>query len=737
MDDSMTLSIIKDVSLGLTSAPIIQKASDLQQFEKGRIHYADEVISRIGLINLVKNFYNIILYKNEQSPLSRKLTLPTISTPCVLALLKSSYVSHYINPQIVSMVTRIEKHTGRLCYMASVINAIALISFGHLIVGYTALTVFALDLITSSIFIQTYVPSLNKIRIIFVKYISPFTELTTGIVTRSYLTMGFALFGLYNLLFEKHDKRTTETKTPTSPIKSLEEFTTLWSDLHQQSTLCFEMHRERVPQIQIPILDPSQYPQSQILEIFDSIHWGEDFEKSLWDRVTGIAEDDPEKAFKDLDASLEEKKAYRQKQLPRAKEMAKEWLQAVLNETTKQDLVLFKQHICKMLLEHKGLLEESQTKQSHDLFKGFLTLIFGSGGECHVAQDMKITEAYLEIYKAINKTNHSPFLLMLELAYKNTTEQAFKDILNPILQEIIEVYAQQAKSSLSHAKKIFRREWNQRSLSRIHHLASSTFFYLSAKRSVVLYKETKEGLDLNSVHNFTRIAKLLGKPFNIATDTDEVAERTFSKIAMSPKSSGLIKSLNLCIPLTVGKFYWDVQLEKIIQPWLSTHFQEQTYFQINDLIQWFHHLLEEFRTDSNTEEIEAMKSDLCKEIPIINGFDLASWQENSKKEWVLAPTPQALLAFAYGINLLKKKDPNTPSFFNHIDQKLCVTENKNFDFTGIEKITQRIPKWFPFFKDIQEKINNPHQRHQIASSVSDSRWRLTRDINKDALFFAQ
>lgn len=734
----MTLSIIKDASLGLASAPIIQKSSDLQQFEKGRIHYVDEVISRIGLITLVKNFYNITLYKNEQRPISKKLALATISTPCILALLKSSYVSHYINSQIVSMITRIEKHIGRLCYMASVINAIALISFGHLIVGYTALTVFALDLITSSILIQTYVPLLNKTRIIFVKYISPFTELITGVVTRSYLTMGFALFGLYSLLFEKHHKRTTETiqKIPTSAIKNLDEFTTFWKDLHQQSTLYFEMHRERVPQIQIPTLDSSKYPQSQILEIFDSIHWREDFENFLWDRVTNIAESDPEKVFRDLDTSLEEKKAYRQKELPRAKEMAKEWLQAVLNETTKQDLVLFKQHICKMLLEHKDLLEENQTKQSHDLFKGFLTLIFGSGGECHVAQDMKITEAYLEIYKATNKTNQSPFLLMLELAYKNITEQAFKDILNPILQEILEVYVQQAESNLSRAQEVFRREWNQRSLSRIHRLASSTFFYLSAKRSVVLYKETKAGLDLNSVHNFTRIAKLLGKPFNIATDTDEVAERTFSKIAMNPKSSGLIKSLNLCIPLTVGKFYWDVQLEKII-PWLSTHFQEQTYFQINDLAQWFHHLLEEFRTDSNTEEIEAMKSDLCKEIPIINGFDLASWQENSKKEWVLAPTPQALLAFAYGINLLKKKDPNTPSFFNHIDQKLCVTENKNFDFTGIEKITQRIPKWFPFFKDIQEKINNPHQRHQIASSVSDSRWRLTRDINKDALFFAQ
>lgn len=732
----MTLSIIKNVSLGLTSVSIIHKTSDLQQFEKGRIHYLDEVISRISLITLVKNFYNITLYKNEQSPLSKKLSLTIISTPCVLALLKSSYASHYINSHIVSMVIRIEKHTGKLCYMASVINAIALISFGHLIVGYTALTVFALDLITSSIFIQTLIPSLNKTRIIFIKYISPFTELTTGIVTKSYLTMVFALLGLYSLLCEKHHKTAIQKILP-SPIKSLEEFTTLWNDLHQQM-LYFEIHRERAPQIQIPTLDPSQYPQSKILEIFDTIHWREDFEKSLWDRVTGIAESDPEKVFKDLEkASLKEKKTHRQKELSRAKEMAREWLQAVLHETTKQDLVLFKQHICKMLLEHKDLLEKNQTRQSHDLFKGLLTLIFGSGGECHVAQDMKIKEAFLEIYKATNKTNQSsPFLLMLELAYKNTTEQAFKDMLNPILQETFETLIQQAEVNLSGAQKKIKREWSRRSLSRIHYLAFSVFSYLSAKRRVVLYKETKEGLNLNSVHNFTRVAKLFGKPFNIATDIDEVAERTFSNIAMNPKSSGIVKSLNLYISLSLGKFYWDVQLEKIIQPWLSNHFREQFYFQTNDLTQWFHHLLEEFRIESNTEEIDAMQQALYQPIPTINGFALANYEKKGNKS-ILTPTPQALLAFAYGINLLKKKELNTPSFFNHIDQNLRVTRNEDFDFTGIEKIIHKAPKWFPFLHDIQEKIHDPSKRNQITNSVSHFRRELTRNINKDALFFAQ
>jgi LPS O-antigen subunit length determinant protein (WzzB/FepE family) len=730
---------MKDVSLGLAAVPIIKKASDLQQFEKGRIHYIDEIVSRTFLAVLVKNFYTITLCKNTQSSLSLKASLATISTPCILALLKSSYVSNYVSPQIVSMAARTEKHIGRLCYMASVINAVALISFGHLIVGYTALTIFSLDLITSSTFIQTRIPSLNKTRIIFVKYISPFTELTTGIATRSYLTIALALFGLYSLFSEEYYKTTAIVTPP--PIKSLEEFTTLWNDLQQkQSELFFEMHRERVPQIQIPSLDPSQYPQNQILEIFDTINWDrEDFQKSLWNRVTGIAESDPEKTFKDLEnTSLEETKTHRQKQLPRAITMAREWLQAVLKETTKQDLIFFKQHICKMLLEHRDLLEKNQTEESRRLFNGLLTLIFGSGGECHVAQDMKIKDAYLEIYRASNKeTNQPSFLLMLELAYKNTTEQAFKDVLNPILQKILQDLVEQAERNLAFAQKNLRREWEQRSLSRIHCLASSIFSYLLAERHTLLYKEAQEALDLNSVHNFTRVARLFGKPFNIATDTDEVAERTFSNMAMNPKTSSLVKALNIYIPLTLGKFYWDVQLEKIIHPWLITHFEEQTYFQINDLRQWFHHLFEGFRTEGNTEEIDAMQEGLSKVVPEICGLKLARYQENSKGENILVPTTQASLAFAYGINLLKKKDPNTPSFFNHIDQELSVTENEDLDFTSIEKNIQRIPKWIPFSKDIQEKINDPLERYRITNDIHRSRRELTSSIDETTLFFAQ
>ncbi|VHN99631.1 hypothetical protein [Candidatus Rhabdochlamydia sp. T3358] len=736
----MTLSIIKNTALGLAAVPIIEKASNLQQFEKGRVHYADEVISRISLITLVKNFYNITLRENEQSLLSTKKTLATISIPCVLALLKSSYASHYINPQIVSIAIRIEKYTGKLCYMASVINAVALISFGHLIIGYTALTVFALDLITSSTFIQSHIPSFNKTRIIFVKYISPFAELTAGLATRGYLTIGLALFGLYALFSEEYHKTITRAiETPPS-IKSLEDFKNLWNDLQQPpSNLCFEMNRERVPQIQIPRLDPSQYPPSKILEIFDTIHWGEDFEKSLWNRVTGIAESDPKKVFKDLENANLEKKAHRQIELPRAKKMAREWLQAVLDETTKQDLAFFKQHICKMLLEHKDLLEknprsleENQKKQSHDLFKGLLTLIFGSGGECHVAQDMKIKEAYLEIYKASNKeANQSPFLLMLELAYKNTTEQAFKDILNPILQKTLESHVQQAKIVVKLTREELRKNWKEQPSS-ICQLALSAVHYLLAERQLFSCKTAQETLDLNSVHNFTRVARLFGKPFNIASETDEVAERTFSSIAMNPTGSGFAQGLNLYIPLSLGKFYWDVQLEKIIQPWLITHFKEQAYFQLNDLTQWFHNSLEGFRTDSNTEEIDTMQEELQKIIPEVNGVKLAKYERKGNGN-VLIPTTQALLAFAYGINLLKKKDPNTPSFFNHIDQELRVTENKDFDFTGIEKITQRIP-FIP--ENIREKINDPFERAQITGAISRFRKDLTQNIEKDVLFFA-
>ena len=63
-----------------------------------------------------------------------------------------------------------------------------------------------------------------------------------------------------------------------------------------------------------------------------------------------------------------------------------------------------------------------------------------------------------------------------------------------------------------------------------------------------------------------------------------------------------------------------------------------------------------------------MQEELQKIIPEVNGVKLAKYERKGNGN-VLIPTTQALLAFAYGINLLKKKDPNTPSFFNHIDQE--------------------------------------------------------------------
>ena len=131
-----------------------------------------------------------------------------------------------------------------------------------------------------------------------------------------------------------------------------------------------------------------------------------------------------------------------------------------------------------------------------------------------------------------------------------------------------------------------------------------------------------------------------------------------------------------------------------------------------------------------------MQQELQQEIPTINGFALAKQEKKGDKS-TLTPTPQALLAFAYGINLLKKKDLNTSSFFNHIDQNLLVTKNEDLDFTGIEKTIQNVPKWFPLLKDIQEKINDPCEKHRITRSIAELRDEWASLINKDALFFAQ
>ena len=53
----------------------------------------------------------------------------------------------------------------------------------------------------------------------------------------------------------------------------------------------------------------------------------------------------------------------------------------------------------------------------------------------------------------------------------------------------------------------------------------------------------------------------------------------------------------------------------------------------------------------------------------------------------------------------------------------------------IEKAIQRVPKSFPFIKDIQDKINDPHERDQATRAISNIRCTLTQNIATDPLFF--
>ena len=737
----MTIDIIKNISLGLEAVPIAAESSNLQEFEKGRIHHINEMFSRLNLVYLTKDFFATTFSKNNQKPLSTKSSLAIICTPLMLASLKSSYASNYISKKVVHAAIRVEKYIGSLCYIASIINAVALISFGHLITGYAALTVFGLDMLTSSIFIQNYIPYINKVRIAFIKYVSPFANLIAGIAMRSYLITGFSLFGLYSLLSTEYYKTTIETRKSLPSITSLEQFQKLWTDLHQEgSQTYFEMNRTRVPQIQIPDLDHFKHSEDKILEVFDIINWDRnDFQEHLWDRISGIVEKDPKKAFKYPKEviSEEEKRAYRQEQLPRAKQMAKEWLVKLLRNTPRQDFLCFKQNICKILLENKNLLEEKiASEQSINLFKGLLTLIFGSGGQCLVAEEMKIKEAYLEIYKACNKeTNRSQsdFLLLLELLYKNTTEQACKDILNPILQKTFTHLAVHAKNSFEYAQENLAEQWKSRSLSRISLLTRSIFSYLAAKFTYAYLEEYQKNIDLNSVHNFTRVLKLFGRSFNIVTDVDEVAERAFSEIAMNPLSFRTIKAIDTAISFSLEKFYWDTQLEKIIQPWLSTHFEEKTYFQLNNLTQWFFDLLEGFKTKDNATAIDNMQEGLWEEIPKVNGYPIAQ-EQNIQGEIVFKPTVQSLLLFAYGIHLLKMRDPE--SSFNYIDKKMDVFKINKIDFTNFAQVEQMLKFFMPQTVLSQlEEVNKPENKEIIDRKIISFREHLVSLINKETLFF--
>lgn len=72
------------------------------------------------------------------------------------------------------------------------------------------------------------------------------------------------------------------------------------------------------------------------------------------------------------------------------------------------------------------------------------------------------------------------------------------------------------------------------------------------------------------MHNFSRVAKFFGEVFNITSDVDEVAEKNFSEWMINPLSPETLALVNKISALTIGRFYWNTQLEKII-PFVSIY----------------------------------------------------------------------------------------------------------------------------------------------------------------------
>lgn len=329
--------------------------------------------------------------------------------------------------------------------------------------GYTALAVFGLDMTTSFTPILKQCPLMCKIRIIFIHYISPLVTLVNGLAIKSCITISFSVLAIYNLL-QAQRKVDRKTKDSRHPLK-YSEFMNCLKELQSEDIMLWELNKERVPLIEIPALDSAKYNPNKLLKLFDELNWNDrEIQEILCKRVSDI----PQVGKKD---GLQ------------AKKIAQDWLKNVLN-APEPELLLFKQHICKMLLENEDLLKSKiQTEQSRNLFKGLLTFIFGSGGECHIAQSMKIKEGFLEIYKSYNKTDEiqNNLLLLLELHYKNVTEQSFKDTLNPILRLILDFFS--CVSFLDYKCKInhITQKWEGRRFAQIPILTLTSFYYLQEK----------------------------------------------------------------------------------------------------------------------------------------------------------------------------------------------------------------------------------------------------------------
>lgn len=625
----MTIESFKAFSLGFgTNSSLVSTHAALSELKKGKIHILSETLSRDQLFNSAVILAKATLKKTGQDQANKLLHSSFAKWAITLAPVTLGYLKYQTQtnyPLLTKSLSHLENCMEKSAYAISIVSSIALVRFGHLLAGYSGLSVLLFDQIVSNNFARTHIPLIEKVDAVFKTYISPIVSFAVAVVSGSYIPVAYALFGLICMIyraFTRDDIQVQET-----PINNTENFLSnpltleKWIQFNKQDSTRLEINQKRNHPLFLPATTENSNSELSILAFLEKLPIN--LQKKLIERVKTIPGSNTIETF------------------DQAIKVSKEHLEALVSFTKQQS-----NPIWKTLLQQLCIALQNSNNNSEQLYPSVIEYLFGSGGQCQVAQQRNILSGFSSLNKSLNKTE-----IDLELRFNLALESLSSDTFRLFLHKMIAVLYSEKNEN------ICQKEANR----------SPLFLSLFLKGYSLLSKGMRAILDVTDMHTYQRLEKLYGPLFGIKPIAkDLVAEQEQAEIESNPIHHFILMSLiknkksilNTSIPT-----YFKTQLQKIT-PWLNNQIVIDSYFSSNDFGLWFSQWIEkQSLPDDMTEALqnELFDNFTIKNYPIYNPDG--------------SITPAALIAFLYGMGVLTDSSKENPLSISVKEMKQTVHRN--------------------------------------------------------------
>lgn len=580
----MTIQNIKDFSMvfGASSA-LISNWTTLSEYKAGKIHLFYETLDRSKIVDNSLTFTRIVLGKLAYLRIVNQLQSKPINWAIHLIPIASGYLKSRTQktyPLLAKSLSYLENCIEKSAYATFIVGSIALVRFGHLFTGYAVLSTLVFNQIISSGFAKSHLPLLKKVDSVFKKYFNPMLRLVAIATSGNYLTIGYSLFSLALITHASFTKPTytiqkpqTDTQDSSSNRLTLEK----WKEFNTKQDTFLTINRERIPKINFPSLNEVIDAKQYISNILDTLP--ENLQKNLIDRI------------KFLPGQIKQQYTFED-----AKSIAISYLDKLIAFTKESS-----NPIWNTLLQQSCLILQQLNDKPNEQLSGIKELLFGSEGQCEVAQQKNILSGFLLL--AQTKPN-----IDIELKFNLSLES----------------------------------------------LSSENFrYFLEAgfKRSFLILEKTKMGpfisplkncINLTDIHTYQTCEKFYGSHFGIHPIAEDLATES-SNIAIMGSNPLLYISMRYLYKFATknnSEIYFTTQLLKITS-WLSNQIAFKQLFTSNDISAWFSHWITSL---SISAEEKDLLSDELANYGTIAGHQVCDMNSSDIK-------PIALIAFLYGMDV--------------------------------------------------------------------------------------